>query len=300
MTSSMTGYGEAEGQVNGVTYAVEIKTVNNRYFKTALKLPDVVAFLEGEIDKLLRENLARGTVNCSLRIKNAPAEALFEIDEKVLAQVVEKLGRASNSAGVNTTVDIGNVLGLPGIVVPAAPDRQQAQLLREGILEITKTAIDRLRQTRAAEGSALAKVLLEYCEAIKRYLERIRPRNTEVLQQYAERLRKRVDEMLANAGVKLDEQTLAREVAVFAERSDISEEIGRLEYHLQQFVESCEGSGPSGANEQVGRRLEFISQEMLREANTLASKAANAEISGWVVEIKCLIDRIKEQVANVE
>ena len=114
------------------------------------------------------------------------------------------------------------------------------------------------------------------------------------MQEYHKKLKKRVGELLAGAKLKLDEETLAREVAIFADRSDISEEIARLESHLQQFADSCESDG------QAGRKLDFISQEMLREANTIASKASDTEIIRLVVEIKCRIDRIKEQVQNVE
>jgi len=161
---------------------------------------------------------------------------------------------------------------------------------------------------RAVEGAELAADLNRYCKAISEGLERIRSRSTGVLQEYSKKLKKRVDELLAEAKLKLDEDMLAREAAVFAERSDISEELSRLTSHLQQFTESCQGSsssvksGQAGnlPNNQAGRRLEFISQEMLREANTIASKASDAEISHWVVDIKCSIDRIKEQVQNVE
>ncbi|MHC4566429.1 MAG: endoribonuclease YicC domain-containing protein, partial [Planctomycetota bacterium] len=125
-------------------------------------------------------------------------------------------------------------------------------------------------------------------------LEQIRGRAAIVLQEYADKLRKRVDKLLARAELKLDEETLAREVAVFADRSDISEEISRLDSHVQQFEQCCQ------TNDQSGRKLDFISQEMLREANTIASKASDIEITRCVVEMKCQIDRIKEQVQNVE
>jgi len=126
-----------------------------------------------------------------------------------------------------------------------------------------------------------------------------------VLEQYRARLKKRVDELLCGVDLKLDEATLAREVAVFAEKSDISEEVARLNYHLEQFTETCRGpaasdSGTEGTSEQVGRKLDFISQEMLREANTIASKACDSEIARRVIDMKCQIDRIKEQVQNVE
>ena len=294
MINSMTGYGESQGEVNGVTYTAEIKAVNNRYFKSNIRLPETAAFLEEDIDKLLRKNLSRGTVTYALRPKDFSANALFDIDEKALQAYIEKLGRVVSSSGFKCPIDISGLLGLPGVVQPVLPDKETAEQIKKTVLHITQEAIDQVKQMRAAEGGALAADLESQCKAIKHDLERIRARSENVLQQYRQKLKKRVDELLTDAQLKLDEEVLAREVAVFAERSDISEEITRLESHLEQFAQSCQ------ADVQAGRRLDFISQEMLREANTIASKALDSEISRRVVDIKCHVDRIKEQVQNVE
>ena len=294
MINSMTGYGQAQGEINGISYAVEIKTVNNRYFKAAIKLPELVAFLEEDVEKLLRKNVSRGTVSYILRLKDVSASALFDIDQPALQAVLEKLSRIRASADINGTIDIGSLLSLPGIIRPAMPDKGTAQRIEQAILSATQEAIDELKQMRAAEGAALEADLMKCCKEIEQNLERIRLRSASVLPEYAKILRKRVDELLAQADLKLDEEVLAREVAVFADRSDISEEIARLFSHLRQFTQSCQTDG------QAGRRLDFISQEMLREANTIASKASDSEITRCVVEVKCQIDRIKEQVQNVE
>jgi uncharacterized protein (TIGR00255 family) len=294
MISSMTGYGDAEGQLKGITYTVEIKTVNNRYFKANIKLPETVAFLEEAVEKLLRRNLSRGTVNYVLRLKNAPANVLFDIDETALRTIMERLSRIASSADMKCPIDIGSLLNLPGILEPASPDEETAEQIKKTILEISQEAIEKLKQMRDAEGTALEADLNNHCGAIKKDLEQICARSAVVLERYAERLKKRVNELLAGAKLKLDEETLAREVAIFAERSDISEEIARLDSHLQQLLQGCQVDG------QAGRRLDFISQEMLREANTIASKASDTEITSCVVDIKCRIDRIKEQVQNVE
>jgi uncharacterized protein (TIGR00255 family) len=290
----MTGYGESEGEVNGVTYAVEIKTVNNRYLKTVMKLAETTAFLEEEIERCLRKGLSRGTVNYVLRVKEAPVDALINVDEDALRSIVEKLARIGSSAGVKSSIDISGLLNVPGVLAPLVPGGEAAGQIKEGVLRITQKALEKLEGMRLAEGVALAADLEGNCKAIKDYLEQIRGRSSIVLQEYSERLKSRVDELLSGANVKVDEETLAREVAIFAERSDISEEVARLDYHLQQFVASFEGEGP------MGRRLEFIGQEMLREVNTIGSKASDCEIARCVVEIKCRIDRIKEQVQNVE
>lgn len=294
MINSMTGYGEAQGEINGVNYAIEIKTVNNRYFKAIIKLPEMAAFLEEDIEKLLRNNLSRGTINYTLRLKDVSASALFDIDEAALQAIMDKLSRVRSSSSISGAIDIGNLLSLPGIVRPASPDEETAEQMKKTILKISQEAIDKLKQMRAAEGAALEADLRNCCKAIETNLERIRARISTILPEYAKRLKKRVDELLSQAELNLDQDVLAREVAVFADRSDISEELARLSSHLQQFAASCR------ANDQSGRRLDFISQEMLREANTIASKASDVEIARCVVDMKCQIDRIKEQVQNVE
>ena len=294
MINSMTGYGEAQGQLNGTSYVVEIKTVNNRYFKTIVKLPDVAAYLEEDIEKLLRANLLRGTVNYVLRLKDASAVSIFDIDETALEAILKKLSRAGDSAGNRGMIDVGNLLNLPGIIRPAVPDEEAAEKIRNLILKISAEALDQLKQMRAAEGDFLAADLNKCCQIIEQKVEQIRSRADVVIVEYADKLRKRVGRLLAHAELKLDEETLAREVAVFAERSDISEEISRLDSHVQQFEQSCR------SDDQAGRKLDFITQEMLREANTIASKASDIEITRCVVEMKCQIDRIKEQVQNIE
>lgn len=294
MLNSMTGYGEASGEFEGVSYAVEIKAVNNRYLKMILKLPEGAAFLEEEIDRELRKRLSRGTVNYVLRIKGASAGALFDIDEAALGAIVSRLKGISSSLGVAGTIDLAGLLELPGIVQPVQPDEEQSVKIKKFVLRLTGEALDKLQRMREVEGGFLQADLEKHCDIMIQELETIRRRSSSVVVEYAARLRRRVEELLAEAKLKLDEQTLAREVAILADRSDISEEIARLDAHLQQFRQICETDG------QAGRRLDFLSQEMLREANTVASKAGDATIARSVVDIKCCIERLKEQIQNVE
>lgn len=294
MINSMTGYGRARCEVNGGTYTVEIKTVNNRYFKTSVRLPESVTFLEEDIDKLLRSSLHRGTVTCVLRMKDVSAEVLFDVDEQALVACIERLGRVASSAGLEGRIDVGSLLTLPGIIQAVLPDEEAMVRLKQEVLAATQEAIEQVKKMRAIEGEALAADLEANCEAIKTDLEQISVRSGGVLRAYQERLKKRVDALLAETELHLDEDMLAREVAIFAERADICEELTRLDSHIQQFIQSCR------TDSVAGRRLDFISQEMFREANTIASKAADAEIIRYVVDIKCRIDRMKEQVQNVE
>ena len=163
--------------------------------------------------------------------------------------------------------------------------------MKQVILRLTDQAIDRLK--RCAEGKALAEDLIANCEVIAEKLEEIRKRSGVVVEEYT-KSSEGVSQLLSDGNLKIDEETLAREVAVFADRCDISEELTRLASHLEQFIKCCRTA------DHAGRRLDFISQEMLREANTIGSKASDARISQAVIDIKCAVDRIKEQVQNVE
>jgi len=293
MITSMTGYGYADGQFEGIIYNVEIKAVNSRYFKAKIKLPDTMAFLETDIEKLLQKNLIRGAADCTIGFKNISANTPFEIDEKTLGSFVERLKRIAASADVNCSVDISGLLMLQGMLAPPAADEKKVGRFREFILDIAQQAVNKLKQMRCAEGMAIAAAFEAHCAGIEQNLEHIRLRSADAAQNYQERLKKRVEELLSDTKLVLDEATLAREVAVFADKSDISEEIARLDSHLKQFTESCK------TNEQAGRRLDFISQELLREANTIASKALDNDVIHRVVNIKCIIEQIKEQVQNV-
>jgi len=294
MIRSMTGFGQACGEVDGVIYTVEIRSVNNRYFKTQIRLPDMMAFLEGEIEKLHRENIQRGTINYSLRMKNVSGQALFDIDENTLNTYVQRLKALLPDDNDHCRIDLAAMLALPGIVQPAIPTEEQTERMRQTVLSLTQQALEQLSISRAEEGKSLKADLLANCDRITEQLEAIRTRVNVVVQDYHDRLKDRVENLLAQAKLKLDENLLVREVAIFAERSDIAEEVSRLGSHLQQFRECCQKGGPAG------RRLDFVTQEMLREANTIASKSADAMIAQSVIEIKCAIDRIKEQVQNAE
>ena len=293
MINSMTGFGVSQGRLDGVDYAVEIKTVNNRYFKTRIKLPDIAGSLEENIEKLLRENLLRGMVDYVLGVKNVSTDVLFDIDEKAISAYMEKLNRLGSSAGIECGIDMVGLLGLPGIIQPVLPDEKKTKQIKQMVLSVTEEELKNLKEMRCVEGAALAADLEGQCKAIKESLEQICARSESILPEYAAKLKKRVDVLLSNADIELDQEVLAREMAILADKSDISEEITRLDSHLQQFMQSCQVSG------QVGRRLDFISQEMLREANTIASKAFDTEIIHRVVDMKCWIDRIKEQVQNI-
>jgi len=294
MICSMTGFGQACSEVDGVVYTVEIRSVNNRYFKAQLRMPDIAAYLEGEIERIHRDAIHRGTVNFSLRMKNISGQALFDIDENTLKAYIQRLKDLLPAGDGHSRIDLASMLSLPGIVQPVIPDEAHMQKMREVILSLTEEALKLLKQSRSEEGKTITVDLLANLDLIANRLKAIGERVGVVVQEYHQRLKDRVDQLLAKAQLKMDEAQLAREVAIYAERSDIAEEVSRLGAHLAQFRECCEKGGP------VGRRLDFITQEMLREANTIASKSSDTTINQSVIEIKCAIDRIKEQVQNVE
>lgn len=295
MIKSMTGYGQADGLIWGIDHLVQIKTVNNRYLRIEVRLPEPLAFVQDDVEKLLRQHIVRGTVSCIIRPKD-PAVAQSCMDEDALRQLIIRLDRVRSSLAncSGMSIDMATLLTLPQVTRPLEPQAQQAQQIRQEVLALVQSAIDKLTQMRLAEGQFLSQELLGYCQQIEACLERISQMRDQVLAGYVQRLRKRADELLIQAGCQLDEQTLAMELAVLAERSDIAEEIARLTSHIEQFRQACQDQ------DQTGRRLEFISQEMFREANTIASKAIDAKIASIIVDIKCQIDRIKEQVQNVE
>jgi uncharacterized protein (TIGR00255 family) len=294
MISSMTGFGEITAEVDGTVYSVEIRTVNNRHLKAYVRLPEKAAFLNELVEKMIRKELSRGTVNYSLRMHNISSQADVEIDKNTLKGYIDNLKDIAAETGLKENIDLAVLLTLPGAVQDIAPSEEMAEKLKAVILDLTVKAIGRLKEMRVQEGIELADDLLANCRILKEKTDLVRDNCTDTIELYHEKLKKRVDELLANAKLKIDSDLLAREVAIFAERSDIAEEITRLNSHLKQFEKACNG------NEYAGRRLDFISQEMLRETNTIGSKALNAKISNFVIDMKCIIDRIKEQVQNVE
>ncbi|MCE5186898.1 MAG: YicC family protein [Planctomycetaceae bacterium] len=294
MISSMTGFGQACREVEGVVYTVEIRSVNNRYFKAQLRMPDLAAYLEGDLERLHRDAIQRGTVSYSLRMKNISGRALFDIDESTLQTYIRRLKNLLPEGDQHSRLDLASMLSLPGIVQAAIPDEAHMERMRRVILQLSQEALEMLKRSRAQEGVSITEDLLAHLDRITEKLQIICGRVDVVVQDYHKRLKERVERLLADAQLDIDENLLAREVAIYAERSDIAEEVSRLDAHVCTFRECCTTGGP------VGRRLDFITQEMLREANTIASKSSDTIISQAVIEIKCAVDRLKEQVQNVE
>lgn len=293
MLNSMTGFGFARGQLDCVEYDVEVRSVNNRYFKAAIRLPECWSSAEADVEKLVRSKVARGTVTLSVRMRVADEHAAMRVNAAALSCYVEQLKVVDVEGNPTLRVDLGSLLQLPGVCEP--PELEELlQRTRDGLMGLITQALDGLLEMRRAEGEGIGTDLIGRCDDIEKALDRVGELAPRVVQDYHDRLAARVQELLHTGAVEIDEAALAREVAVFAERCDIAEEMSRLRSHVRQFRQEMDSPGA------VGRKLDFIAQEMLREANTIASKANDADIARAVVEIKTGIDRIKEQVQNVE
>jgi uncharacterized protein (TIGR00255 family) len=293
MIVSMTGFGDASAERSGTHYAVEIRSLNNRFFKSVIKLPDNISGLEPEVETLLREGLGRGSITYILKMRSDSAEAAYHINTHALSAYLEQLQQI-RGLGSTVSIDLASLVQLPGVC--QEPRDETDEIERHGgvVRELTSIAITKLAAMRAREGQSLMADLLKHSKHIASYLAQIEKRAPTVIDDYHRKLTQRVNLLLSKAELQVNQADLLREIAVFAERADISEEIQRLTSHLEAFEHACK------TGEHAGRKLDFITQEMLREANTIASKANDAEIARHIVEIKGAIDRLKEQVQNVE
>ncbi len=294
MIHSMTGFGEAQCEEGGQVYHLEIRSFNQRYLKTSIHLPEEFAFLEGEVERELRQRLTRGSIIVKLYVRSIGPQAAVEVNTAAVQAYVQQL-RDAVPAGAGITIDLASLLLLPGVTLVREVTESEREHRWELLRSLLSTALDRVIAMRAAEGQALAADLLRHAEVMRRCLDTIGRRAPAVVAEYRDRLRARVTELLAGSNVQLAGEDLLKEVSIYAERSDISEELSRLAGHLRQFNELVTESA-----EPAGRKLEFIAQEMLREANTMGSKTGDAAVLHEIIEIKSAVDRIKEQVQNAE
>lgn len=290
----MTGYGSGEHTEGGISYALEIRSVNHRYLKLSIKLPETLQFLEPDIEKLVRAALSRGSVQVALKTRSADATGAKPINRAAMEHYIRELSAVGMPAGTAATIDLAALASLPGVCEAPEQTEELRESQRTIVLALVKRVIAELQKMRAEEGAALRSHLAECCTLVRKELAKVKGRAPAVIDEYHQRLTQRVAALMQEAKLDLQADALAKEVALYAERSDISEEVTRLSAHLNQFDELVQRKEP------VGRTLDFLTQEMLREANTIGSKSNDAEIARSVVEIKGAIDRLKEQVQNVE
>ena len=296
MLFSMTGYGEATYQSDALNLAIELRAVNNRYLKVSLRAAEPYNLLEPEFEKVIRRTVKRGTIQVHLRCQRQSSPQDFQINSTALRSYLQQLRSLAEETGLSASGVslLGPVLTLPGVVPEPATAAFRLEEEWPVIERVLVQALDRLQTMRQEEGRAMAQELLQLRDQIGRELDHIRQRIPIVAVAYRDRLLERVRALMNELDVQIDRSDLIKEVSIFAERSDIAEEVVRLASHLGQFQEIV------NEPESAGRKLEFLTQEMFRETNTIGSKASDVEISQHVVEIKGALEKIRELVQNVE
>lgn len=290
MIRSMTGFGSASGSVGSSRVTVELRSVNHRFFNPNLKLPASLARWEGEVREVLRGALARGHVTLTARMERDEVGGAL-VNEAAFAEAVRQLRSLRERFSLGGELDLATVLRMPDVLSSA--DGDAADGAAEELMAIVREAMDALLAMRAAEGDRLEELLRERLDVVASGIDRIAARAPERLASERERMRASVRELAA--GIDVEESRLAQELAVLADRLDVSEELDRFRSHVAAFRETLRaGRGP------VGKRLGFLLQEMLREANTTGSKARDSVMLHEVVAVKEELERIAEQVENVE
>jgi uncharacterized protein (TIGR00255 family) len=292
---SMTGHGEAHRHEQKVAVAVEVRTVNNRYFKLSFRASEGYASLEPYLEPVVREQVRRGTVQVNLRIDREPTADDYRFNDAVLIGYCRHLDRLIEEDKIAPhEVRIESLMMLPGVVTEKTGGWDLVESLWPLVEPVLKEALANLAKMRVEEGRAMQSDLAANLKVVAQELRHVEERAPLVVESYRQRLGERLNKLLSEFGVTVNPTDIIREVGLFAERCDISEEIVRLRSHLDQF------DSVMRQEETPGRKLEFITQEMVRETNTIGSKANDAEIARHVIEIKSIIERIREMIQNVE
>lgn len=291
---SMTGFGEFRVKNDRWNVLVELRSVNNRHLKIITKISEPYVSLEAEIERLVRDRLKRGTVYLTLRIEpNSPVDS-YRLNTSALRAYFNQIAELSKELNASPPSELTHLVNLPGVVLDHVDEGDSIHEDWSELSVIVGEALNRLTQSRHREGLAMSEELSGYSSAIRNELVSIESRIPMVVEEYALRMKDRVQQILEKYDVKIDPEQLIREVAIFSERTDVAEEITRLKAHLNQFDEIIHSSGSEG------RKLEFIVQEMGREINTLGSKSQDVQMSRSGVELKSILEKIRELIQNVE
>jgi uncharacterized protein (TIGR00255 family) len=292
MIESMTGYGRSEGSYRDFLMVAELRSTNHKYCDITVRLPKFLLPLEAPLKKRLQERFTRGRLELAVTVNGAAGQTKrLEVDLELARQYARILKDVQTKLGLPGQVDLGMLMSFRDIITTAELEEATDELASK-IQGLVKDAMGRLEAMRRKEGQALAKDLRQRLQIIEKVLRRIEARIPAMVHGYQTRLKDRIERL--TQGVKLDPNRLAQEVALFAERSDVSEEMTRLKSHLNQFKTMIRGS------DAVGRSLDFLIQEMNREVNTIGSKSSDASIAMGVVGIKSELEKLREQVQNIE
>jgi uncharacterized protein (TIGR00255 family) len=293
MIRSMTGFGRAEQAGAAGSVEVQARSLNNRYLKISVHGPEGFTPYEDRLERLARGHVSRGTLTLIIRCHGGGAAPVGQINQAALRQYHATLTALGTELGAAGVVSLGQLLALPGVVVEPEIHTMAAEAAAQ-IEQVAGEALAALVASRAAEGTRLAQGLQDGLAVIEVSLDGVATQAAQQSRLLADRLRCRLEALLADVPARLDQETLEREVAVLADRADLSEELARMRAHLAAFREELEGTPGSG------RKLEFLVQEMQREANTMGSKSLSAEVTREVIVIKAEIEKLREQLQNVE
>jgi len=292
MLYSMTGQGTGDAANSDYTVTVELRSVNNRHLKLNIRLPDSISLFEIQIEAQLRTQLSRGSVTANIRIESLQRTRAVQLDESLIAEYVEQLRSVLNVADLVPSPEL--LISLPGVISQTGVELNTDGGLGELILQACSAATSSLLEMRHSEGTRLGEDIETNLVVIDENLTRITAQAPLVLEQFSERITDRINARLTQHEITLSDTDLIREIAIYTDKCDISEEIVRIGSHLHHMHELLIATTSSG------RKLDFLTQELLREVNTIGSKANDVTIAGLVVDTKAAIERIKEQVQNIE
>lgn len=294
MLKSMTGFGIAEYKDDERTIRVELRSVNNRFLKIDSRLPDILQTFESEIERSIREKINRGTVLLSVNYQSLRQESEYILSSERLKEYYRLLTDIKKEIGSRERISVNSLILLPGVLQKVKNHEEDADALFSICVSLVNEALKKMLEMRAVEGRHLGKDIEQRKEFVLSILNKIEIRAPIVVQEYSKRLQSKVASLLTGTNIELTDSNLCREIAIFAERCDITEEISRLKSHLYQLQETLHSDEP------VGRKLDFIVQEMFRETNTMCSKANDSVMLKDLVDIKTEIEKIREQIFNIE
>lgn len=289
----MTGFGAAVLQAGEVEWSVELRAVNHRHLLVKSRLGHEFSSLEGEVDALVKKKLKRGSVTLSLTVTRVTPSLGASLNPELAERYRDSISKLAKRLGLSPEVSMDTLLALPGVVSmrEAEPGDDKGQ--KRAIVKVVAAGLAKLIEMRQAEGQAIAKDLERNARSLGRIVARIEKRMPSVVRHHQEGLEKRLGELL-KATQGSPNPDISREIALLADRLDVAEETTRLQSHLDQLDAFLLESGA------IGRKLDFLVQEIFREVNTIGSKCSDAQVAHWVVEAKSLVERLREQVQNVE
>ena len=289
----MTGYGKQNLSVGGREYQIEIKSVNHRYLDINVKIPKAISHLEETIKKEISNKIKRGKIDVFVSFENNSEEGRkIEINKQLAKLYIEQLKELAQEEKIESNIEVMDIAKIPDVLTIKVDEENSK--IKDEIKQVTQGAVTRILEMKNIEGEKISQDLLQRIRNIQSKIVEISAKSTGLIEEYVVKLEKRVKELLKNDEV--DKSRLAQEVVIYADKCSIEEEITRLKSHIFQF-ENLISNNQDGA---IGKKLDFIIQEMNRETNTIGSKANNLEITNGVIDIKTEIEDIREQVQNIE